>query len=582
MLSELRVRNFAIIDDLHVRFHPGFNVLTGETGAGKSIIIDAIELLLGARSSQEMVRAGEDRASIEGIFELSGEIAENIQKRLEEEGLDGEEGLLILAREVRREGRSVARINGRAVSQALLAEIGGRLVDIHGQGQHLSLLRVREHLFLLDRFAGLESQRTRVAELVAALRTVRNELAVLQQNARDIARQIDLLSYQVGEIDAAGLQPGEDEALESERRRLANAETLATQSAAIYALLAEGNPELPSLQDQLGEAIALLARLVRVDPELQSLLEQLEGLGEGLDEVARALNQYGEQIAYDPERLAEVEERLDLIFQLKRKYGDTIEEILAYGEEARSKLELLAQSETRTEHLVAEEDRLLHELGREAAALSQARQQAAGRLAEAIEQELEDLRMGGTRFRVEIGQEPDPQGCFVGEERLAFDSTGIDRVEFLVSANPGEPLRPLVKVASGGETARMMLALKNVLSRADATPTLIFDEIDQGIGGRVGAIVGKKLYDLSASHQVLCVTHLPQIAAYGDHHLAVTKGVEGQRTVTRLQALEGQARIRELAAMAGSASETGWRSAQELLRDVAGYKGQPLENLTAS
>lgn len=572
MLTELRVRNFAIIDDLHLRFHPGFNVLTGETGAGKSIIIDAIELLLGTKASQEMVRSGCDLASIEGIFELRGEIGREIAARLAEEGLEGDEGLLILGREVRRGGRSVARINGRAVSQALLAEIGGRLVDIHGQGEHLSLLQVREHIHLLDRYAGLEGPRAELARLVARLRQVRAELETLRRDAREIARRLDLLTYQIEEITAAALEEGEDERLEAERRRLAHAETLAAQTAAVHRLLTEGEDERGGVLDALGQAIARLERLVRLDPALQPLLEQIEAATEQLTDAGRSLADYQESIAFDPARLAEVEERLDLIFRLKRKYGDTIADILAFGEAAKAELATLSHSEERTAALEAEEEDLLHRIGEVALRLSQARQAAAATLAAAVEQELADLRMAGTRFRVEIEQVEDPRGCYVGDRRLAFDATGIDRVQFLVSANPGEPLKPLAKVASGGETARLMLALKEVLSQADPTPTLIFDEIDQGIGGRVAAIVGRKLADLAANHQVLCVTHLAQIAAYGDHHLVVLKTVEHERTVTRMRLLEGEPRIQELAAMLGTLGESGQRSAAELLAAVAQEK----------
>lgn len=574
MLTELRVRDFAIIDDLLLRFHPGFNILTGETGAGKSIIIDAVELLLGAKSSQEMVRAGADIASIEGLFELGAAMSERLRPRLEAEGLEGDDGMLILAREVRRGGRSVARINGRAVAQTLLAEIGGQLVDIHGQGEHLSLLNPREHINLLDRYANLEPQRAEVAAQVGRLRQVRSDLASLRQNAREIARRIDLLTYQVEEIEAAGLAPGEDERLEGERRRLANAETLASQAAAVYRLLAEGEDQAPAALDNLGQATARLEKLSRVDPDLRTLAEQSEDLAERLGDLARAVSDYSESIAFDPERLSEVEERLELIFQLKRKYGDSITDILDYGAEARADLALLTTSETRTADLEAEENRLLHRVGETASRLSISRKEAAATLATAIEQELNDLRMSGTRFQVEINYQDDDQGCFVDDRRLAFDANGIDRVQFLVSANPGEPLRPLVKVASGGETARLMLALKDVLSHADATPTLIFDEIDQGIGGRVGAIVGRKLLNLANDHQVLCVTHLAQIAAYGDYHLAVSKRVESDRTVTRMEALTGTPRVDELAAMLGTDTVVGRQSAQELLAEVMTYKAQ--------
>ena len=572
MLSELHVSNFAIIEDLHLVFHPGFNVMTGETGAGKSIIIDAIELLLGGKSSQEMVRAGERAARVEGIFELDGDHAERVQAWLQERGLDEDAGQVILAREVRRGGRSVARINGRAVAQAALAELGDMLVDIHGQGQHLSLLKPRTHIDLLDEYAGLRSQRAQVAELAAELRQVRAELAQLRQNAREIARRLDLLSYQVQEIDEAGLSPEEEEALEKERRRLVNIEALMSETATLEALLSEGEMASPSALDVLGEAVAHLQKLARLDPALEPLATQAEALFEGVNDPAREISAYGAGLEFDPARLAEVEDRLALIAQLKRKYGDTIEDVLAFGEKARADLALLSDSETRTEELEAREEALLRAIGKRAQALSQARSAAAEALARAVEQELAALRMDGTRFQVAMTQRPDPLGCYVGDERLAFDATGVDQVQFLVSANPGEPLRPLAKVASGGETARLMLALKNVLSRADETPTLIFDEIDQGIGGRVGAIVGQKLLTLAQTHQVLCVTHLPQIAAYGDQHLLVTKTVVGDRTISQLNALEGEARVAELAAMLGADTESGRQSAQELLDSARAYR----------
>ncbi|NOZ51094.1 MAG: DNA repair protein RecN [Chloroflexi bacterium] len=565
MLKELRVRNFAIIDDLQVMFHASFTVLTGETGAGKSIIIDAIELLLGAKAEQSAVRAGASIASVEGIFELAGDIGAEVQQLLQADGLENDDNWLILARDIRRGGRSVARINGRAVSQRLLADIGGRLVDIHGQGEHLSLLRLRNHIDLLDRYAELSQPRAHIAAQVDTLATVRRHLETLRRDARELARRIDLLSYQVEEIDGAQLQPGEEEALEAERRRLSNAETLANQTTLLQALFDTDNDELPSMLDLMGEAVARLEKLAGIDPDLAEALSQAQDLFERMTDLSREMGHYADTVAYDPARLVEVEERLDLIYQFKRKYGDSIPEIIAFGERAGQELALIADSETRSAELEAQEQHLLQSIGAAAAELSAARQQAGQLLAQAIEEELQDLRMSGARVAVEIQQRPHQQGCFVGDARFAFDATGIDQVQFLVSANPGEPLMPLVKVASGGETARLMLALKNVLSRADDTPTLIFDEIDQGIGGRVGAIVGRKLADLAQAHQVLCVTHLPQIAAYANHHLAVSKGMEADRTVTRLQVLEGASRVAELAAMLGAPSETGRQSAQELL-----------------
>ena len=565
-LVELHVENFAIISDLQLGFHPGFNVLTGETGAGKSIVIDAIELLLGGKSSQDMVRAGEQIARVEGIFELDETRSHAISDWLLAHDLNDDPGQIILAREVRRGGRSVARINGRAVAQALLAELGDMLVDIHGQGQHLSLLKPRTHIEFLDDYANLRKQRGELAQLVEELRQVRASLEHLRQNAREIARRIDLLSYQVQEIEEAGLQVGEDEALERERRLLANAETLKQEATALEILLAEGSLESPAALDVLGEATVHLQKLRSLDPDLEPLATQLETLFESLSDLAREIGDYGSALEFDPQRLEEVEERLALISQLKRKYGDDIGEILAFGQEARAELELLANSETRSADLEAREEELLRAIGQKAQELSEARSFAATHLAQAVETELKTLRMADASFQVEILQHPHPQGCYVGEKRFAFDATGIDQVQFLVSANRGEPLRPLAKVASGGETARLMLALKNVLSRADETPILIFDEIDQGIGGRVGAVVGQKLADLACTHQVLCVTHLPQIAAYADLHLQVSKTAHKERTISQITPLSGEERVAELAAMLGAEGESGRQSAQELLQ----------------
>jgi DNA repair protein RecN (Recombination protein N) len=574
MLAEIRIRNFAIIEELTLRFGEGLNVLTGETGAGKSIIIDAVSLLLGGRASTDIIRAGAEQAEVEGHFYL-GKRAAVIRPLLEAEGLEGEGDLLILAREIRRNGRHICRVNGRAVALSVLNEIGQRLIDIHGQGEHLSLLRVREHVELLDRYAGLEVERAEVTRLVHTLRQVRADLANLRRDERELARRIDLLTYQIQEIAAARLEPGEDEALEAERRRLANAEQLIHLTAQVTQALENGSEEQSSAVDLLGQAVQILTRLARIDPEVEPMRRQIEDLSYQLSDVAHELRRYRDRVEFNPARLAEVEERLELIHNLKRKYGDSIEEILAFGERAQAELDGITHAEERIAELEAEERRLLRAIGELGQRLSAARREAAARLAQAVERELDDLRMEHARFSVDLQWQDDPEGAYVGDRRVAFDATGLDRVEFLISANPGEPLRPLARVASGGETARLMLALKAVLSRADETPTLIFDEIDVGIGGRVGAVVGHKLWGLTApdargcrAHQVLCVTHLPQLAAYGDIHYHVSKAVEGERTLTHVRQLEGDERIGELAAMLGAPTAAGRASAAAMLAEA--------------
>jgi DNA repair protein RecN (Recombination protein N) len=603
MLAELRVRDLAIIEDLELAFGPGFNVLTGETGAGKSIIIDAVSLLLGDRASQEVVRAGADRTEIEGLFQLDSMASDRIAPLLAEHGLEEDEpGWLQLAREVRAGGRSVARINGRAVSTALLAEIGGRLVDVHGQGEHLSLLRESEHIGLLDRYAGLGAQQAGVADLVKRLRHVRHELESLRQDERERARRIDLLTYQVEEIRAAHLSETELDELQVEQQRLANAEQLAALSAEALQLLHEGSEEQLSALDALGSAVQALSRLARIDPSAGPLEEQLAEAEAVLSDLARELGSYRDAIEFSPRRLEQVEERLHLIHGLQRKYGDTIADIAAYAERAAVELETITHSEERIAALESDEEALLAEIGRLGARISAARRAAAVRMAQAIELELADLGMEQTRFSVQITWSPSDTGAFVEAEgaaaagesagRYGFDLHGLDSVAFLVSANPGEPLRPLVKVASGGETSRLMLALKTVLGRADETPTLIFDEIDQGIGGRAGSTVGRKLHALTTvrsygpaadpgtsriSHQVLCITHLPQLAAYGDDHFHVSKHVVGDRTVTAVDRLENEQRIDELARMMGTDSEAGRASATEMIAEVARAKTPPSE-----
>lgn len=592
MLMELRIQNFAIIDDLRLEFGPGLNILTGETGAGKSIIIDAVGLLLGDRAAAEWVRAGADLASIEAAFVLpaDAERVTAIKTLLESEGLDDPDSpqWVSLSREVRLNGRNVCRINGRSVSLQMLAEVAGLLVDVHGQGEHLGLLQPKTHIHLLDRFGALAPLRAQVSERVAELRRIRSELQKLRQDARTIAQRLDMLSFQVEEIAAAALRPGEDSELESERRRLGNAEALTSLAQTAAAILNQGDGELPGAIDMVSEAVGRLEKLARIDPDMAPHADEGQALIEQLSDLARTLQDYADALEFNPMRLAEVEERLELIANLKRKYGDTIEQINAFGAKARRELEELSNWEAKTADLEQQEEKLLRIVGRLGAELSQKRQAAGETLARQVEQELADLKMVRARFGVSIAQSEHPEGAHLPDgRRVAFDSTGVDQVEFLISANPGEPLKPMARVASGGETARLMLALKSTLAHADATPTLIFDEIDQGIGGRVGAIVGQKLWRLTGaaagqngagvtSHQVLCITHLPQLAAFGDHHYTVSKQVvteeDGERTHTVVRTLAAEERIVELTQMLGAHSEAGRRSVEEMLGEVAQVK----------
>lgn len=573
MLTELTITDFAIIEQLHLRFTSGFNVLTGETGAGKSIIVDAVSLLLGGRADSTFVRAGAKVAQVEGIFRLSDLLKSHILPILEREGLEGDTpDTMILGREIRATGRNYCRVNGRTVNLSLLEEISQPLVDIHGQSEHLSLLRVRAHQRFLDRFGSLEEQQEILAKEVRRLQAVRKELASLLRNEQELARRVDQLTYQVQEINAARLEPGQEAELNSERNRLTNAEQLNQLASEAYAALYEGSEEQLSAADLLGQALRALNQLSKIDSSLEDQEQLAESLSIQIGDLARTLHDYQESIEFSPAHLAQVEERLSLIYSLKRKYGNSIEEILAFGQRAQAELESITHSEERIEALREEEETLRHSVGQMAADLSEARRAAGKRLATEVEAQLSDLNMEGASFRVDLSWTDDPAGVYVGERTLAYDQRGTDRIEFLIAPNPGEGLKPLVKVASGGETSRLMLALKTVLSTADETPTLIFDEIDQGIGGRVGGVVGRKLWGLTQAdglkHQVLCVTHLPQIAGYGDTHFHVEKGVSQKRTTTRVRVLDGAERVEEMAVMLGTPSDGTRRSAQEILEEA--------------
>lgn len=578
MLQEIRIQNFAIIDRLDLSFAPGLNVITGETGAGKSIIVDAVELLLGGRADPSMVRAGAERAVIEGVFVVDGRSAMVLLPILEREDLIAGDTLdeLVIGRELRANGRSSARLNGVTVNLELLTEIGEKLVDVHGQSAHLSLLKPASHIDLLDRYAELMEARAAMAALVGKINAARREMARLQQDEAQMKRRAERLAHEIEEIDAAALTPGEDETLTAERNRLGNSEQLAQLSAEAVRLLTgdEDLPEQAGAADQILQACALLGKLAHIDSGLKAAENLGQQVAEQLDELATTMHRYLDHVEYNPARLDEVQERIELIRTLQRRYNAAgIAQVLDYADTARAELALLEHSEERLIELAAEEDKLLHLAGEMGMRISQLRQKAAHQLAQGIVRELGDLKMVSARFEVEIRQAEDARGAFVGDRRLAFSDTGLDMVEFLLSANPGEPLRPLARVASGGEAARIMLALKRVLTRADQTPTLIFDEIDQGIGGRVGSVVGEKLWGLTEDHQVMVVTHLAQLASYADRHYRVLKQVDGGRTHTLIMPLEGyDQRVEELAAMLGTINEPGYQSARELLTEAAGYK----------
>ena len=588
MLRLLSVTNFATIEQLEIELAPGFGALTGETGAGKSIIVDALSLLLGGRADVGMVRSGARRSRVEGIFLLGGDISQKIDVARGEYEIDVGEEEMILAREVNVDGRNTCRVNGRIVPLRLLSTLAQQLVDIHGQNQHLSLLRVREHMDILDKYGGLWQLRSEVTEVVRQLTEVCQELEQLRKDEKELAQRVDFLRYQAAEIGTANLRLAEDDDLTMERDRVANAEQIIALSDHAYRALYDSFDRHESVMDLMGQVSKDLSQLERLDPSLSQTVESVDALTHQVDELARALRSYRDGIEYSPARLQELEERLDLINSLKRKYGGTIEEILAFGERASEELEKLDQSEEWVEGLKSREIDLRKQVGELAGQLSEARQHAAKRLADAIQEEVAGLALGHAQVLVDIRQSESEDGVPVGTacpgpnatpslggepiRHLAFNGTGIDSVEFLISLNPGEPPRPLARVASGGEASRLMLAIKTILSTADQIPILVFDEIDAGIGGRVGSVLGQKLWGLSKSHQVLCVTHLPQIACYADHHAKVTKLASHDRTMTSVEVLDGEARVSELSQMLGSDSGATRANALEMLQQAKNWK----------
>jgi len=569
MLVELHIENFAIIDRLDLQLGPGLVIFTGETGAGKSILIDAVETLLGGRADSTLVRSETDRASVEGTFRFDSTIRSVFHEILQREDMLDDPDFLTLGREIRLNGRSIARVNGRVVNASLLRELGEYLVDVHGQSEHLSLLRVSQHQQLLDRFADLSSLSSAYQKTYHALRALRQELASLRQSEQEAARQIDMLNYQIQEIEVAHLRDGEEAELREERNRLANAEELASQTQTALLALDEGTPESPATTDLFGQVVGALNSLARLDPALAEQAELGQSLFDSLSELSRNLRAYLDEIEFNPRRLDQVEERLSLIHSLKRKYGDSVPAVIEFSRKARTQLDAITHAGERIAELEQLETGLLSELGKQGEELSEKRRQQSAILGKALEAELENLQMSQARFQVDFQQRDDPNGVILSDgRRVAFDAHGLEKLEFLIAPNPGEGMKPLAKIASGGETSRLMLALKNVLASADQVPTLIFDEIDQGIGGRVGTVVGQKLWRLARHHQVLCVTHLPQLAAFGEYHFHVEKNIHAGRTTTQVRKLEGDTRLEELAQMFGGVSQGTLQSARELLQSI--------------
>lgn len=568
MLSELQIDNFAIIDHLKLNFNPGLIIFSGETGAGKSIIIDAVEAILGGKTDNTYVRAGSDRAYIEGVYQLTV-LNEDIIELLKQEELLDSQSDLILSREIRLGGRNIARINGHSTNLNILRNIGQHLVDIHGQSEHLSLLKPSKHLELLDNFAKVKDLLLQYRETYHQYQKINHELVNLQKAERESARHLDMLKFQINEIESAHLKHGEEEELIAERNRLANAEAIASQiQSAIYAI-DDGSPDTASAMDLIGQIVETLTSLSRIDPTQSKLAQQAQLIFDELSDLTHQLRLYSEGLEFNPTRLDQLEARLSQIYTLKKKYGDSIDEIIKFAADAKNQAESLTNAGERIQELLIRQENLIQRLHKVGLELSNQRHEDAELLSTYIEAELASLNMSKTQFRVAFTQQDDPEGIPLENGRIvAFHANGLEQVEFLIAPNPGEGLKPLVKIASGGETSRLMLALKHVLVAADHIPCLIFDEIDQGIGGRAGSIVGEKLWKLARQHQVFCVTHLPQLAAFADQHFSVRKEIHNNRTITVVEELDHEKRIIELSQMLGGISDGTIQSARELVENV--------------
>ncbi len=524
MLRYLSIQHLAVIERLEIEFDAGLTVLTGETGAGKSILVEAVGLLLGARASSDLVRTGEQTATIQAIFDAGGDD-------------------VIVRREITAQGRSRAFVNGALATAGALRDLASRLLEMHGQHDHQGLLDAESHLDLLDAYGEFDAARDEIARLHQRVVALRAERDTLRLDERTKLARIDLLQFQRDEIDKAAPRPGEDVSLAAERDVLANAERLQRTSAEAYELLYDRDEAALTLLNGVWKRVGEIAA---VDPRAAPLLDSRASVDAQLEELAFFLRDYAEHIDASPRRLQDVEDRLALLDRLKRKYGPGLDEVIAHAERCRTDLATLQSADQRAAEVEGELAEAERKYAARAHTLSAERKRAAARFAKDLVAALGDLAMGGTRF----------EARFETLSPAAYGARGVDNVEFFVSPNPGEDLRPLARVVSGGELSRLMLAIKTLTSRAGKGATLIFDEVDAGIGGHTADVVGRRLQGLARHHQVLCITHLPQIAAAADHHYRISKHLRGQRTVTEVERLDDDARVAEVARMIAGQSVT--------------------------
>ncbi|GGJ78119.1 DNA repair protein RecN (Recombination protein N) [Anoxybacillus voinovskiensis] len=573
MLAELSIKNFAIIESLSISFEKGLTVLTGETGAGKSIIIDAIHLLIGGRGSAEFVRYGEERAEIEGLFLLSDDTHPCYEK-CAEVGIEISEGMVVLRREISVSGKSVCRVNGKLVTMAVLRDIGSTLVDIHGQHEHQELMDPNKHLPLLDEYGGKEMNAAleEYRAVYEKYEQLKKQLQKLSENEQQMAHRLDLLTFQLDEIQKANLQPNEDEQLMEEKVKIMNFQK-------IYDALKNGYDALYGEQrglDWVGLAMSHLDDVAHIDPALKEAYETIANSYYLLEETAYKLRDELEQLEYDPSRLDFIEGRLNEISHLKRKYGQTVAEILQYAEKIAEEIDSIQNRDTRIHQLQKELQSVTEDLVVEAKNVTNVRMKHAKTLIQHIHQELKDLYMEKTTFDIVFTKrEGTLDAPIIDGVPVKFQADGVDVVEFYISTNVGEPLKPLAKIASGGELSRIMLALKSIFSKHQGVTSIIFDEVDTGVSGRVAQAIAEKIYRVSVGSQVLCISHLPQVAAMADTHLFIAKETDGTRTKTSVKVLTKEEKIKEIGRMISGVeiTELTKEHAKELLELAAKIKG---------
>ncbi len=553
MLNQLSVRNVAVIDKLDINLHDGVSVLTGETGAGKSIIIDSINMILGDRANKELVRYGTDKAIVQAVFDAPKSVI-NI---LEENDIDVEDETVIITRQVTKEGKSVARINGMVVTLNILREISDRLINIHGQHDNQALLTPIRHITFLDTYADNEEYINRYKDILSKKREIEKKISSLEMDEQEKMQRIDLLEYQVNEIKKASLEKGEEDDLREQRDIYTNAEQITKSVNEAYMNLYEGD-EIQSAYDGISIAVNEISQISDLNPQLKSIYDTLNEIMYSLEDTAHEIKEFGETVEFDEQTLNEIEERLDLISRLKRKYGNSIEEILEYLKKAESELNDIKLSDERTNELKEELKNITKELKEKGNVLTQRRENAAKVLEENIEKSLHELNMEKSKFKVSI------------ENDGTFYDNGMDKVEFLISTNPGEPLKPLVKIASGGELSRVMLAIKSILADSDGVDTMIFDEIDTGVSGKAAMSIAKKLAVIAKNKQVICITHLPQLTAMADNHYLIQKNTDGEMASTTLKELDEEGRELELARIidGGEVTELALSHAKQMLENA--------------